>query len=212
MVHLDAFFERDSKCGIRDWDRQKDVEHFSDILRTSINEANNYEGQSGNLRDTEKTLAVKNFDARELAGPEVHWHHDDARRADHRAKSDEELRIADIAAQSVCKVQDISAVGVWAKVRVGTRMRREDQFGKGNKDAHRRGKNSWSMGGGKKGGTDHEKGGNSDSRLCWNWRDGTHCSVCPKNWSNRLNAQAEGDESISEELHDNARMVHTGRK
>ena len=44
---------------ISERDRAKDVEQFDDILRNFINETNKYEGSFGNIRDQEKTLALK---------------------------------------------------------------------------------------------------------------------------------------------------------
>ena len=48
---------------ISEKDRAKDVEQFDDILRMFTNEMNKFENRFGKIRDEEKMLAVKKFDA-----------------------------------------------------------------------------------------------------------------------------------------------------
>ena len=47
------------------------MEQFDDILRMFTNEMNKFENRFGKIRDEEKMLAVKKFDARELVGLQI---------------------------------------------------------------------------------------------------------------------------------------------
>ena len=76
----------------------------------------------------------------------------------------------------------------------------------GEEGANRAGKGQWSRTRGKNGGKRQEKGGKSDTRVCWSCgKTGHIANYVQGSWNRSLNA-AEGD--ISEEVHEDGDELH----
>ena len=89
-------------------------------------------------------------------------------------------------------------------------MQKYFNSGKGDKGANRAGEGQWSKTGGKKGGTEQEKGGKGDARVCWSCGKPGHIGAnCVKeSWNRSLNAVEEDKGDISEEVHEDDDELH----